>query len=61
MIKGITLPYSNKSLLNGHFVDDSFLTMVEDEQSVNTTLKYLNTFWVAFGSSIQWNKTFCHR
>jgi len=61
MIKGIALPHSDKSLLNGHFVDDSFLTMAEDEQSINTTLKCLNTFCLAFGSSIQWNKTSCYR
>jgi len=61
MIKGIALPHSNKSLLNGHFADDSFLIMVEDEQSFNTTLKCLNTFFLASRSSIQWNKTSCYR
>ena len=61
MIKGIALPHSYKSLLNGHFADDSFLTIAEDEQSVNTAIKCSNTFCLAFGSSIQWNKTSCYR
>ena len=61
MIKGIALPHSYKSLLNGHFADDSFLTMTEDEQSINTTFKCLNTFCLASRSSIQWNKTSCYR
>ena len=52
MIKGIALPRSDKYLLNGHFADDSFLTVAEDEQSVNTALKCLNTFCLASGSSI---------
>lgn len=39
-IRGISLPLSQQ-LLNGHFADDSFLTLCEDEQYINTTFKCL--------------------
>lgn len=38
LIRGISLPNSQVQLLNGHFVDDSFLTLQEDEQSIKTYL-----------------------
>ena len=48
-------------MINGHFVDDSFLIVREDEQSISTTLNYLDIFCKALGSSIQWKKTSCYR
>lgn len=34
-VEGIILPSNQGQLVNGHFVDDLFLTLCEDEQSVS--------------------------
>lgn len=60
-VRGISLPESPSQLVNGHFVDDSFLTLIEDEDNVQTTLQCLNTFFLTFGLTIQWHKTQCYR
>lgn len=60
-IHGIMLPQNQGQLVNGHFADDSFLTIQEDEQSISEIVECLNTFYEAFDSSIQWSKTFCYR
>lgn len=48
LIKGIPLPDLDASqLLNGHFVDDSFLTILVEKESMDK----LTTLWNAFKSS----------
>lgn len=61
LIKGISLPNFSIQLLNGHFANDSFLTLQEDEQPIKHALKCLDTFCLATSSSIQWQKTSCYR
>ncbi|XP_059073690.1 uncharacterized protein LOC131874367 [Cryptomeria japonica] len=58
---GISLPNSQLQLLNGHFADDSFLTLLEEEETIREALKCLNIFCLASGSAIQWHKTLCYR
>ncbi|KAH9332046.1 hypothetical protein KI387_004154, partial [Taxus chinensis] len=61
LVKGIQLPSSPKQLINGHFADDSFLTLAESEASVTNVMQCLDTFCLASGSAIQWKKTQCYR
>lgn len=53
LLKGIALPNSQVQILNGHFIDDSFLTLREDEKSIKNALKCLDTFLLALASRIQ--------
>lgn len=48
---------SPSQLTNGHFADDSFLTLTENEQNVQETLCCVDIFCLASGTSIQWYKT----
>lgn len=59
-VKGISLPNSQLQLLNGHFVDDSFLTLLEEEETIHKALQCLNIFFLTSGSAIQWQKTLCY-
>lgn len=59
-IQGISLPDSSQQLVNGHFAYDSFLALIEDEENIANTLQCLDTFCLAFGSTIQWHKTLCY-
>ncbi|XP_059064547.1 uncharacterized protein LOC131856688 [Cryptomeria japonica] len=60
-VKGISLPNSQLQLLNGHFTDDSFLTLLEEEETIHEALQCLNIFYLVSGSAIQWHKTLCYR
>ncbi|KAH9313858.1 hypothetical protein KI387_022485, partial [Taxus chinensis] len=54
LVHGISLPDEPDSqLLNGHFADDSFLTLIEDENNIDNAMQCLDTFCLASGSSIQ--------
>ncbi|KAH9327038.1 hypothetical protein KI387_007216 [Taxus chinensis] len=58
LVRGIVLPSSdNFELLNGHFTNDSFLTLIEDESNISNAMECHKTFCLASGSSIQWRKT----
>ncbi|XP_059073550.1 uncharacterized protein LOC131874275 [Cryptomeria japonica] len=59
-VSGISLPESPSQLVNGHFVGDSFLTLIEDEDNVQSSLQCLNTFFLASDSAIQWHKMQCY-
>ena len=59
-VHGISLPNSLDHLVNGHFMDDSFLTLIEDENNVANSLQFLDTFFLASGSTIQWHKILCY-
>jgi hypothetical protein len=61
LVRGISLPDSPSQLVNGHFADDSFLTLIEDEENISNALHCLDTFCQASGSAIQWCKTLCFR
>lgn len=61
LVCGISLPGSSSQLVNRHFADDSFLTLLEDEESILNALNCLDTFCQASGSAIQWHKTLCYR
>ncbi|KAH9294882.1 hypothetical protein KI387_038470 [Taxus chinensis] len=61
LVQGIQLPSSPQQLINGHFADDSFLTLAESEASVSNAMQCLDTFCLASGSAIQWKKTQCYR
>lgn len=61
VIRGIRLPGNQGQLVNGHFADDSFLTLAEEEQSIIEALNCFDIFCKASISSIQWRKTFCFR
>lgn len=62
LVGGIPLPAAPSSqLLNGHFADDSFLTLIEDKTNIRNAMQCLDTFCLASGSSIQWRKTQCYR
>lgn len=50
---GISLLKSPSQLVNGHFVDDFFLTLIEEEDNVQATLQCLDTFCLALGSASQ--------
>lgn len=56
LLRGISFPESSSQLVNGHFTDDSFLTLLDDEENINNALSFLDTFCQAFGSAIQWHK-----
>ena len=43
---------STNQLVNGHFNDDSFLSLIEDKENVSSALKCLDTFCLALGSAI---------
>ena len=58
LVRGISLSNSSSQLVNGHFVDDSFLTLLEDEENITNALQCLDTFCQACGLVIQWHKTF---
>lgn len=60
LVRGISLQESSSQLVNGHFVDDSFLTLLEDQENINNALNYLDTFCQASGSAIQWHKMLCY-
>lgn len=51
-VHGIYLFDSPSQLVNGHFVDDSFLTLLEEEDNIKATLSCLETFCLASGSAI---------
>ena len=55
------VPESSSKLVNGHFSDDSFLTLLEDEENIKNALLCLDTFCQASGSAIQWHKTLYYR
>jgi len=61
IIHGITLPSNQGHLINGHFANDSFLTLNEDKKIICQAFTFLDTFCKALGSSIQWKKTSCYR
>ena len=61
LVRGISLPESSTQLVNGHFADDSFLTLLEEEENIKNALSCLDTFFQASGSAIQWHKTLCYR
>ena len=61
LVRGISLPESSAQIVNGHFFDDSFLTLLEEEENIKNSLPCLDTFFLASGSSIQWHKTLCYR
>lgn len=42
-------------------MDDSFLTVIEDEKNIRKALRFLDIFCLASKSSIQWHKTQCYR
>lgn len=46
-VRGISLPESPSQLVNGHFVDDSFLTLIEEESNVKEALHCLDNFCLA--------------
>ena len=60
LVCGISLLESSTQLVNGHFVDDSFLTLLEEEENINNALSFLDTFFQGFGSAIQWHKMLCY-
>lgn len=60
LVCGISLPKSSSQLINGHFVDDYFLTLLEDEENIKNALHCLDTFCQASGSTIQWHKMLCY-
>lgn len=49
---GISLPDSSQQLVNGHFVNDSFLILIEDEENVANALYCLDIFCLSSRSSI---------
>ena len=55
---GISLPDSPNHLVNGHFVDESFLTLIKDEDNVVNALQCLDTFRLTSGSTIHGTKPF---
>ena len=57
LVHGICLPKSSSQLVNGHFADDSFLTLLEDEENIKNALERLEFFCLASSFSIQWHKT----
>jgi len=53
LIKGIPLPEPEaKQLVNGHFVNDSFLTILKDQTSWVNTMEFIDNFCVASWSNI---------
>lgn len=53
LLKWIFLPNSQVHILNDHFANDSFLTLREDEKSITNALKWLDTFYLTSGYSVQ--------
>lgn len=53
LVHGISLRESSSQLVNGHFVDDSFLTLLEDEENIKNVFIFLDTFCQASRSDIQ--------
>lgn len=51
-VTGITLPKSQAQLVNGHFADDSFLTLLEEENNIKEILECLNIFFLTSSFSI---------
>ena len=52
LVHGISLPKSSSQLVNGHFSDDSFLTLLENEENIKNALSCLDTFCQASSSTI---------
>ena len=61
LVRGISLPESSSELVNGHFANDSFLTLFEDEENIKNAFKCLDIFCQASGFAIQWHKTLFYR
>ena len=61
LVHGISLPKSSSQIVNGNFSDDSFLTLLKDEENIKNALHCLDTFCQASGSAIQWHKMLCYR
>ena len=61
LVHGISFPESSSQLIDGHFANDSFHTLLEDEENIKKALNCLDTFCQASGSAIQWHKTLCYR
>ena len=53
LVYGIALLDSTMQLVNGHFVEDYFLTILEDEGNISNKLQCLDTLCLAYGSFIQ--------
>lgn len=52
-VHGIALPESSLQLVYRKFVDDTFLMLLEDEINIKESLKCLDTFFPALGSTVQ--------
>ena len=61
LVHGISLPESLTQLVNGHFANDSFLTLLEEEENIKNVLSCLDTFCQASVSAFQWHKMLCYR
>ena len=53
LVRGISLPDCSSQFVIDHFVDDSFLNLLEDEENIINALQCLDTFCQAFGSATQ--------
>lgn len=61
LIKGIPLPRPRqKQIINGHFGDDSLLTLLSDKCSLDNIVDCIHIFCEAFGSKIKREKMQCY-
>lgn len=56
-VRGISLFNSPSQLVNGHFANDLFLTLLKEENNAKEALHCLEIFCLASRSAIQWHKT----
>lgn len=60
--KSIYLPKPEiGQLINGHFINDSFLVIPKKKETVGNTMECLQTFCMTFGPKIQRAKTQCYK